>query len=358
MEDHRLLDALIDSLVNDERILSARERDLLASVIKHVREGGGQAVEHEAILVSRLAVAVGNAVSDRVVNVLGASIVDRVFGPQLGPAAQIFPPPPPPPFLPPPPPSPLSPPPPPPDGPPPDGPPPDGPPPDGPPPPEGPPPPDGPPPGDPGGPGDPPPGPDDAIFSRGDPFILDNFLNSSNLISLVSLTIENQIRFVEEKIITPGAALSAGFKVGQSRVLKIPENFTDKLRAQIEEILPNALNKLVIPAFPFAKMEMQITAINEGEGILFHSGPPEGELTFILMFYKEPKGFTGGDLRFHDGVRKKKPRNSENSARIIDIKQNRLVVFPSGCEYELGAVHCESRAFTDSLFAVTGRMYK
>lgn len=80
-----------------------------------------------------------------------------------------------------------------------------------------------------------------------------------------------------------------------------------------------------------------------GEG----SGTQDRVLSSVLYFYKEPKGFSGGELRLHrfgsDGL----PDD------YVDLQplQNSLVVFPSWATHEVRPI-TSSGSFDDSRFAV------
>jgi Rps23 Pro-64 3,4-dihydroxylase Tpa1-like proline 4-hydroxylase len=141
-------------------------------------------------------------------------------------------------------------------------------------------------------------------------------------------------------------------------VLRNLGNLTEGFRARIEKVLPAVLDRLALPAFHVGKMELQMTAANDGDALRFRGALPNAELTFLLMFYREPKRFTGGELRVYDARLKGGRWTPANSFRAIPVEQNRLVVFPSRFAHEFLTVHCGSHAFVDSLFTMTGWLYK
>lgn len=77
-------------------------------------------------------------------------------------------------------------------------------------------------------------------------------------------------------------------------------------------------------------------------------------LTMVYYFYKEPKAFTGGQLRLY-GLR------TDADSRIyqeIEPRRDRAVFFPSWFPHEVLPVHCTSRAFADGRFAINCWVHK
>jgi hypothetical protein len=81
----QLLRDLADALAEDERVLTAGERALLAKVAEHVQAGATSEVEQTAA--DHLARAVGAAVMDRVLGVVGVVITQRLLRPETMPVA-------------------------------------------------------------------------------------------------------------------------------------------------------------------------------------------------------------------------------------------------------------------------------
>jgi hypothetical protein len=80
-----LLGDLVDTLAQDERILTSSEESLLAKVVQHVQSEATSEVEKVAAdLLSR---AVGAAVMDRVLGVISVVIAQRLLRPQTMPTA-------------------------------------------------------------------------------------------------------------------------------------------------------------------------------------------------------------------------------------------------------------------------------
>ena len=86
-------------------------------------------------------------------------------------------------------------------------------------------------------------------------------------------------------------------------------------------------------------------------------GTQDRLLSAVYYFHREPKRFTGGQLRLHRSTPDDDPSDPEpirNPADQIDIepKRNSLLVFPSWASHEVLPVDCPSSRFEDHRFAV------
>ena len=79
MTPKQILDSFSDTLMHDERILSARERELLNHLLRHAETTAGEDVENQLRVRAVIASAVGETVAQRAFAVLGGSIVERIL---------------------------------------------------------------------------------------------------------------------------------------------------------------------------------------------------------------------------------------------------------------------------------------
>ena len=135
--------------------------------------------------------------------------------------------------------------------------------------------------------------------------------------------------------------------------------FEERLRAYADTIF----ERLRMPPFPIRRLEVQLTATNDGEYFRVHNDNTHGQVrsrrvTFVYYFHREPKSFSGGNLRLYasstDGQRWRE------TADYVDIEpvQNRLVVFPSFLMHELRPVVVPSGQFNDGRFTVNGWIHE
>ncbi|MGA8431020.1 MAG: 2OG-Fe(II) oxygenase [Candidatus Sulfotelmatobacter sp.] len=346
MTPKQILDSFSETLMQDERILSAQEQALLRNLIHHARSASVHSEVHEAVNAT-IASAVGETVAQRAFSVLGASIVDRILGSatinstiwsnsgphasELSTPGQPKPPQPKPQPAPPSRPRPE----------------------DVPLPPV-------------------PPGPPTisavkhpmpmrtAVLERTDVaqascVVLDEFLAPKELQELTEFTLAHQAEFHTSEVVRQESmqgAVDEGHR--RSRVLVDLGKYQDLILSRIQLALPLVLSRLNIEEFPITNAETQITASNDGD--FFKSHTDDGhdttasrQLTFVYFFHREPRQFKGGELRLHD---------STGGCKAIVPQQNQIVFFPCSAMHEITPVECSSGLFADSRFTLNGWLHK
>jgi hypothetical protein len=400
----KICDAFSETLMQDERILSPQERELLTSILQTSRTVSSSNPETQSAVAAAIAQSVGETVAQRAFTLLGGSIVEQILagaGSSLGteispdPIVQFGVPQPP------------------------SGPkgvpqPPSGPGPKGvPQPPDKsvphhhphhpgvPQPPSGPqgvpqPPTGPKGVPQPPSGPQglrpesipvqEAVSRRADSpsgvgvldspvtiqaasVVLDEFLAPHELDELIAYTLQREEHFENSEVISPsGDPGIVDFSHRRSRVLMDLGKHQEIILERIRCVLPKVLRQFGIEEFPITHVEAQITASNEGDFFATHSDDAQEAIasrrvTFVYFFHQEPRPFEGGELRLYDSsgddsrgypTRSFQPRNYET----IVPQQNQIVFFPCSVSHEITRVACPSGAFADSRFTLNGWLHK
>ena len=402
MTPKQILDSFSETLMRDERILSARERALLAAILQHAKVATGENHETQEAVRTVIAAAVGETVAQRAFAVLGGSIVDRILdgsslaldeypesttevlvGPQAPGGKPIAPPsspsgpqspggtprkplrdaPAPAPS-----PGPQSP------GGKPIAPPSS---------PSGPQSPGGTPrkplrdapssPGSPSGPQSPGGHTTTKVFAQtgvevaerpqrlpGQCVVLDEFLAAEELADLTRFTIEHEADFRTSELVSPsGEGGVVNDEHRRSRVLMDLAQHQEVILERVKSVLPQVLEKLGMKEFTIADVEAQVTASNDGDFFHFHSDNADEPvasryLTFVYFFHREPRQFAGGELRIHDARLEEETYVSEGSYQTIVPQQNQIVFFPCQLLHEITPVKCASRAFADSRFTLNG----
>ena len=362
MTPKQILDSFSSTLMQDERILSAQERALLAALLQHAKTATTENPETREAVRAVIASAVGETVAQRAFAVLGESIVDRILSgnalsatqplgemktdPQPPRGAPMPPDPQPPrPPLPRRPPHHKQ--------------------------PESPQPPRSAPlPPDP----QPPRGTTDqtvmgetkaAVLERpthlpAQCVVLDEFLAPQELEELTQFTLEHGADFSVSEVVSPVADGGVvNYEHRRSRVLMDLAQHQDLMLERIKAVLPQVLEKLKMEEFPIAGVEVQVTASNDGDFFRFHSDNSSDpvasrNLTFVYFFQREPKQFEGGELRIHDARLEGENYVSEGSYHAIVPQQNQIVFFPCELLHEITPVKCPSQLFADSRFTLNG----
>jgi Rps23 Pro-64 3,4-dihydroxylase Tpa1-like proline 4-hydroxylase len=364
MTPKQILDSFSETLMRDERILSAQERALVATLLQHARAATGENHETQQAVRAVIASAVGETVAQRAFAVLGGSIVERILeGSALslndsaelqtpdiyaGPESPGEPQPPSqepgpvkaPQKAPQPPGSPMR---------------------------------------TPGEPQPPSQGPGPssvrtavvsetsaATVTERPPVlpakcvVLDEFLAPQELEELMRFTIEHEADFSASEVVSPTADGGiVNYEHRRSRVLMDLAHHQDLILARVKAVLPQVLERLGMEEFSIADVEAQVTASNDGDFFHFHSDNGSDRvaaryLTFVYFFHREPRQFDGGKLRIHDARLEQGTYVSAGSYQTIVPQQNQIVFFPCELLHEITPVNCASQLFADSRFTLNG----
>ncbi|HEY9805253.1 MAG TPA: 2OG-Fe(II) oxygenase [Candidatus Obscuribacterales bacterium] len=145
----------------------------------------------------------------------------------------------------------------------------------------------------------------------------------------------------------------------QARVLYSFPQFSEAMTSLVELLLPDVLSQLGLPLFPISKIEAQLTAYNDGNYYITHNDrdSPESasrQISYIYYFHRQPKPFSGGELRIYDCKYEEKKYVVADSFQTIEPIDNSIVFFQSGYAHEILPVRCPSQAFADSRFTLNG----
>ncbi len=194
--------------------------------------------------------------------------------------------------------------------------------------------------------------------------VLDEFLTSVELNRLRQYVLEQEMRFETSEVLSPGFTGGAvDYEHRRSHVLMDLGGHERMITDRLLTFLPRVLQKWGRDPFPISRVETQTTASNHGD--FFHCHSDNGaeavaarEITFVYFFHREPKQFSGGELRIYDSRRENDNYVPTANYRTIVPEQNQLVLFASGLSHEITPVECPSRTFADSRFTVNGWIHR
>lgn len=193
-------------------------------------------------------------------------------------------------------------------------------------------------------------------------FVKRNFLTKKQLRGLTKFVLTHEPDFTQSSVIPDGVPEGENdFDYRRSRVLYELEEYGTLIEQRLLALLPEALKLFDREPFALSRVDVQITASNDGDFFKVHQDnsmvdPPDialREISFVHYFNSEPKAFSGGQLRFYDSE-DGAVDGEENYARIVTPSQNTLVLFPSGYNHEVLPVRCPSRKFANSRFTANG----
>ena len=144
----------------------------------------------------------------------------------------------------------------------------------------------------------------------------------------------------------------------ESAVLYQSAPFDEMLRNKIRQLMPAVCAALKIPSCS-GNIEVQLTSHNDRNFYKVHNDNGSADtahrvLTFVYYFHRQPKAFSGGELRIYDHKVHNGYHYAADSYRTVEPSDNSVVFFASEEMHEVGMVHCESRAFMDSRFTING----
>ncbi len=365
MTAKQILDAFSETLMQDERILSPRERELLTSLLQNSKSVSSNVPEIQSAVTAAIARSVGETVAQRAFALLGSSIVEQILARSGMPAGKEEPiaaemgSPQPPGRPTPMPPSPQ------------------------------------PPGATPPSPQKMPPSPQPPGTSfhplsaplqqgrqqsqsgagsigvleapaivRAKCVVLDEFLAPQELDELISFALQHESEFRNSEVISPsGDPQVIDYNHRRSRVLMDLGKHQEIILQRIQSVLPRVLDQLGIEEFPVTEVEAQITASNDGDFFGAHSDDAHEviasrRITFVYFFHREPRQFEGGELRLHDSRWTSGQQIKPGSYQSISPRQNQIVFFPCSLMHEITPVDCPSRAFADSRFTLNGWLHK
>ncbi len=194
--------------------------------------------------------------------------------------------------------------------------------------------------------------------------VLDEFLTSAELNTLRQYILDQEMRFEISEVLSPGVTAGAvDYERRRSHVLMDLGGHERVIVDRVLTCLPRVLQKWGRDPFPISRVEAQTTASNHGDFFCCHSdngaeAVASREITFVYFFHREPKQFSGGELRIYDSRRENDNYVPTANYRAIVPEQNQLVLFASGLSHEITPVDCPSGQFADSRFTVNGWVHR
>lgn len=190
--------------------------------------------------------------------------------------------------------------------------------------------------------------------------VLDEFLAPQELDDLVRYALKEESEFQNSEVVSPnGEAGMINYSHRRSRVLLELGKHQDVMLERVRRVLPGVLDRFGLEEFPITRVEAQITASNDGDFFRAHSDDAHEtvasrHITFVYFFHRDPCQFEGGELLLHDA----RGSSKAGSYQKIVPQQNQIVFFPCSVLHEINPIQCASRAFADSRFTLNGWLHK
>ncbi len=179
---------------------------------------------------------------------------------------------------------------------------------------------------------------------------------------LLDYAVSKEKQFVDSTVIMRNEReASVQKQLRRSKTLDDLGPFEKAFTERLKEVLQPALARMHYPAFPVGRIELQITASNDGDYFRMHrdrEAEDTREVSFVYFFHREPRTFSGGELRLFDNEPIHGAAVPTDRSQLISPRPDMLVVFPSRNEHEILPVRVPSGAFADSRFTINGWIHR
>lgn len=178
--------------------------------------------------------------------------------------------------------------------------------------------------------------------------------------ALLEWTLEHEERLVPAKL--TGGVVDETRR--RSRTTRELGRMGPLLRSWLTPKIPEMLRAIGVAPFEVEFIELELAAHGDGAHFARHTDIPVGPgrrplggdgtgtqdriVSAVYYFHREPKAFSGGELRLH----RLGSTGAEGDYLDIPPEQNSLVVFPSWAPHEVLEIRSPGGRFEDSRFAV------
>lgn len=189
-----------------------------------------------------------------------------------------------------------------------------------------------------------------------------NNLLGSTRETLINYVIDSERKFQPATVIVGGGdQTQVNEQIRRASTLDDLGPFADTFKKALMAHLEPALKKLHHQGFPVGRMEMQITASGDGDYFRLHSDSDSKstrEISFVYYFYREPRRFSGGELRLYQSKLVDGKLIPADHPQTLSPRQDMLVLFPSANDHEVLPVRVPTGAFADSRFTINGWIHR
>jgi Rps23 Pro-64 3,4-dihydroxylase Tpa1-like proline 4-hydroxylase len=186
--------------------------------------------------------------------------------------------------------------------------------------------------------------------------ILNDFLPAKEHAQLLDFALAHQSGFTPATVYEEGAQVVTQSHRSAEKLKGGLGPLKETFLAHVRECLPEIFTQTGVPPKPVVRFETEVVAHGEGGRFGRHidtltgasrkddDSPGVRTVSGVYYFYREPKAFSGGELRLY----------AFGSDDHVDItpQQNSLVMFPSFAAHEVLPVSCATGDFADSRFSV------
>jgi len=197
----------------------------------------------------------------------------------------------------------------------------------------------------------------------GNVLLLEEFFAPSEMSALWEFAMSREADFVRSEVVEGQQESRQDTDFRRSRVLFDVDSVFPLISERVLSVLPYVLRQYDIEPFQVREIELQVTASNESEWFRAHQDSGPGTvgsrvLTFVYYCHREPRPFTGGQLKMYGPADEARSPDAEHGATTITPVQNSIVFFPSNYLHEVLPTRCPSGQFADSRLTYNGWLHR
>lgn len=184
---------------------------------------------------------------------------------------------------------------------------------------------------------------------------IDDFLTPEENQYALDIALQRQQDYIESSTTTQ----ADNYRKSSVLFAQYYPELSELIKSKVVAIVPEILSKLNQRPFAISEIEIQLTAHNDGCFYKMHNDAGSEktatrELTYVYYFHKQPKAFSGGELKLYDTELKSSTVTTHPNYKLIEPENNRIIFFNSRSRHEVLPVVCQSKAFEDSRFTLNG----
>ena len=184
---------------------------------------------------------------------------------------------------------------------------------------------------------------------------LNNFLGAQVCSELSHFAIASEAEFRPTAV---GGIAEPNPNIRRSVCLDSIGRFVNVVDKRIQQVIPELTNELRLSKFETGLIDLQMVSHGDGGFYTRHidtftgkDRPAQGDrvISCVYYFFREPKAFTGGELRLHPLRTKTAPE-----VTIVDlpIANDTLIAFSSWLPHEVLLVSSPTLEFANSRFSI------
>ena len=185
-----------------------------------------------------------------------------------------------------------------------------------------------------------------------------NFLTDSENAALLRYALDSESLFVPTTVVSSARERQDHGHRSSKKLSGSLGEWKPLLRQRFAHVFPEISKSVGLKEDTIDRIELEVVAHNHGDRfgrhldtLYYGKGGPEKTTRFlsgVYYFFREPRRFTGGELRLYPFGSSPPP---DQFAEVIP--ENKMAVFfPAFAAHEVLRVTCSSRLFADSRFAV------